>query len=415
MPLSDPNPTISPPVPTTTERGPTGGQTVSGQAGGSPSPSRTERVLIQAHQGGGGLGVASTEKQFRKAAKTRVYMVELDVQITRDGVIVVNHSDRIRDFIGRSCDHDGLRVHTVTYVQLKPVRCAGEPLVSFAEVLDIFRDTDIRLNVEIKAWDNESTQPDASLRAYATQIIETLYAGGYKDRFILSFLDWRVLIPTVRKLHPDLYVIALERSSKMMQPSTRMYQAVRDAADMGADAFEPDVPFAQESLLNFIKANGMDPQLWYVNTPEDVRFALAHGINPISTDYPALARDVIDDAARGTLIAAPVIHRLVPRTLLSAALRPGVTATIQVFGWGRVPLSGQAKLSAVEMKVATNSRGTGWLTLMPRDGDAATGITVPLKRGKAITKVLASPGDLGQITLMTTSSTTLRLRLGRVA
>jgi len=368
-------------------------------------------VLIQAHQGGGGLAYGNTEKQFRKAAKTNVHMVELDTQITKDGVIVVNHSDRIMDVTGRSCDHDGLRLHTVTYARAADVRCAGEPLARFEEVLDIFHDTDIRLNVEIKAWDNHFTQPDESLRDDARQIIRTLDEHGYAGRYILSFFDWRVLLPTVRELHPDLYVIALERSSKMKQPTTRMFQAVRDAAALGADAFEPDLPFTQENLLQYIVARGMDPQVWYTNTPEDVRFALANGINPISSDDPTMAADVIADAARGRLTPAPVLHKLRGRAVLTTTLRAERPVAASMFGWGRVPLSGQAKLSDVQLEVTTTAKSTGSLRLEPKGAGGMGAVSVDFPAGTARLTVLVPPGDLGHVTFTSTEQTSVRVRL----
>lgn len=367
--------------------------------------------MIQAHQGGGGLEVAGTARQFRKAARSDVYMVEFDAQITRDGVIVINHSDTIMDLPGRECDHDGLRIHTVTYARVRQVRCAGEPLATLDEVLTIFRRTDIRLNVEIKAWDNHFSQPAASLRSYARKVVGALDGGGYGGRYILSFFDWRVLLPTVRRLHPDLYVIALERSSKMQQPGTRMYQAVRDAAALGADAFEPAVEVTQEGLLRFIAAQGMDPQLWYVNTPQDVRFALANGVNPISTDDPAMAKDVIAGAGTRGLVPAPVRHTVRARTVLSATLKAGRTATAQVYGWGRVPPSAQAKLAAVELEVRTSAHDGGSLTAMPEGGDAASGVSVGVPSGTATTTLLVSPGDRGSVRFAATASTQVRVRL----
>ena len=368
-------------------------------------------VLVQAHQGGGGLEVAGTAKQFRKAARTDVHMVEFDTQITSDNVIVINHSDTIMDLPGRNCDHDGLRIHTVPYARVKQVRCAGEPLATFEQVLDIFRDTDIRLNVEIKAWDNHFTQPDASLRRDTTAIVAALDDGGYEGRYILSFFDWRVLLPTVRKLHPDLYVIALELSSKMKQPRTRMYQAVRDAAALGADAFEPAIEVTQEGLLEFISAQGMAPQLWYVDTPQDVRFALANGVNPISTNDPVMAKDVIAEVAKGRLVPDPVRHAVRPRTVLSTTLAPGRTESAQVFGWGRVPLAAQEKLATVELEVRTSSKGGGSLTAMPKGGDPASRVSIEVPSGAATTTVLVAPGDLGRVVWAASAPTTMRVRL----
>lgn len=378
----------------------------------SPDAGGSLSVSIQAHQGGGLLGPPNSARQFRSIAKSDVYMVELDTQITRDGVIVINHSDQIMDAPGRECTHDGLRIHTVNYSRVKTIRCAGEPLPKLSEVLAIFKNTEIRLNVEIKAWDNHGTQSKRSLRSDTKKIISELDDAGYNGRYIVSFFDWRFLIETVRDIHPDLYVIALERSSKMKQPTTQMYQSVRDAAAAGANSFEPDLSVTQENLLEFIRACGMDPQIWYANTPADVRFALAHGINPISSDDPVMARKVIDTVGGAQLTPHSQRHDLRPRLVLDKRLRSGGHATARVIGSpGLIPLSGQEKLASASLEVTVSAAGQGSLVLLPLNGDRRLATTVQLPEGRQTFHLSVAPGDLGKIEVRATAAVKVSIRL----
>lgn len=367
-------------------------------------------VLVQAHQGGGLLAPPNSAKAFRKIAALEFHMVEFDVQITSDGVAVINHSDRMMDMPGRSCTHDGLWIHRQPYAVVKQIRCAGKPLPKLSEVLSIFRDTAYVLNVEIKAWDNHGTQPASSLRDYTRRIMRQVERAGYHDRYIISAFDWRILMSTIREVHPGMYVIALERSSKVRQPTTRMYESVRDAAALGANAFETDLPVTQENLLTFIREQGMEPQIWYANTPAEVRFALAHGISPISSDDPVMARKVIAAARRGELVERGTVRTVNRRVVLDQRLAPGVARDVDLIGGaGPLPISAQDRLAAVLVEARITGSGKGVVRLRPRNGPRSSQVTVRIPDGTTSTTVKVLPGDLGDLTVESTVAARVNL------
>lgn len=378
----------------------------------SHSALTSDEIQTQAHMGGGMLGAPNSAKLFRKTAKMGFEMVEFDVQITSDGIAVINHSDTVMDMPGRPCNRDGLRIHRATYSSVKAVRCAGEPLPTLSEVLSIYKPTQVRLNVEIKAWDNHFTQPTASLRGYTQRIIRQLDDAGFTGRYIISCFDWRVLIQTIRRIHPDMYVIALERSSKMMQPRTRMYQAVRDAAAAGANSFEMDLPFAQESLLALIRAHRMDPQLWYANTPAEVRFAIANGVNPISSDDPVMARQVIKTLEGGPLTQKPETHGVRSIRVVNQIIDKGATVSARVIGSQRlIPLRAQRMLSAAVLEVTISGGGNGTVSLRARNSDKDSAEHLDIPDGTKTYLVKVSPGDLGLVDVTATARATVRVAL----
>lgn len=337
-------------------------------------------------------------------------MVEFDVQITFDGVAVINHSDRIMDMPGRRCTHDGLWIHRQPYAVVKRIKCAGEALPKLAEVLSIFRDTHYQLNVEIKAWDNHGTQPAASLRDYTRRIITQVERAGYAGRYVVSCFDWRVLIDTIRTIDPGIDVIALERSSKMKQPTTHMYQAVRDAAAAGASAFQTDLSVTQEGLIQFIKAQGLAPQVWYANTPTEVRFALANGINPVSTDDPVMAQKVISAAQGRILKNRGVVHSITPVTMRVGKMTAHRRRHVRVIGgWRSVPASAQKMLSAVALTVKMRGDGGGFVTVTPRNGPASGGIRLAIPDGTMTYRAQVSPGDLGGLEVAASGTATISI------
>lgn len=389
-----------------------------GMPGTSTPPASTQpasatprpQVLIQAHQGGGLLAPPNSAKAFRKMAALDFHMVEFDVQITSDGIAVINHSDRIMDMPGRSCSHDGLWIHRQPYAVVKTIRCAGEPLPKLSEVLTIFRDTKYRLNVEIKAWDNHGTQPASSLRDYTRRIMRQVERAGYRDRYIVSAFDWRILMSTIRQIHPGIYVIALERSSKVRQPTTKMYESVRDAAAMGANAFETDLPVTQENLLTFIREQGMEPQIWYANTPADVRLALAHGISPISSDDPVMTRKVIASARGRELIDRGTVRSVGPRVVFDQRLPAGAVRSVDLIGGaGPLPTSAQDRLAAVLLDAKITGSGKGVVRLRPRNGPRSSWVTAKIPDGTTTATLRVLPGDFGDLTVETSGAARVNL------
>lgn len=90
---------------------------------------------------------------LKKAAEAKVYGSEFDVQLTADGVVVVNHDDAI----------DGLVIGETAYDKLKDLKLKnGEKLPTLADYLEAGKKLpDVQLILEIKPHKNKGTgRPD---------------------------------------------------------------------------------------------------------------------------------------------------------------------------------------------------------------------------------------------------------------
>lgn len=75
---------------------------------------RDKRVLVLAHRGGGGLWPESTLYAFEHAVELGVDVLEMDVQSTKDGELVVIHDDTV----DRTTNGKG-RVQDLTLTEIK--------------------------------------------------------------------------------------------------------------------------------------------------------------------------------------------------------------------------------------------------------------------------------------------------------
>ncbi len=205
-------------------------------------------------------------------------------------------------------------------------------------------------------------------------------------------------------------MIALERSSKVRRPTTKMYETVRDAAAMGADAFKTDLPITQENLLTFLREQGMEPQIWYANTPADVRFTLAHGISPISSDGPVMTRKVIASAKGRELADRGTVRSVSPRVVFDQRLPAGAVRSVCLIGGaGPLPTSAQDRLAAVLVDAKITGSGKGIVRLRPRNGPRSSWVTAKIPDGTKTTTLRVLPGDFGDLTVETSGAARVNL------
>lgn len=86
-------------------------------------------MLVYAHRGGpvdvdGTMQFENCMQAFTKAASLPADLLELDVQLTRDGVVVVCHDKQLGRLTGEP-KYDGVRVADLLWSQLPPLKGGG--------------------------------------------------------------------------------------------------------------------------------------------------------------------------------------------------------------------------------------------------------------------------------------------------
>ncbi|TWT03439.1 glycerophosphodiester phosphodiesterase family protein [Planomicrobium sp. CPCC 101079] len=110
-------------------------------------------MKIYANRGNSGHYPENTLAAFRAAAELPVAGVVINVQLSKDDKVVVIHDERLE----RTTDGQGY-VKDKTLAELKELDCGawfspeweGERIPALDEVFDIFRETEHRLNIELK-------------------------------------------------------------------------------------------------------------------------------------------------------------------------------------------------------------------------------------------------------------------------
>jgi glycerophosphoryl diester phosphodiesterase len=265
----------------------------------SPVPSRLFRglrpTLHISHRGGAALAPENTRAAFDMAVQRyRTDMLELDVHLSRDGVLVVSHDPTVQ----RCTDGEGRIVeHTLSELQRLdagyrftkdggatfPFRAKGVRMPALREVFSAY--PKLPLNIELK-----QDTPGAA-EALAAEV----RAAGATGRVCLgSELDGlgqalALLLPEVAHFYPrealTEAVLAVKAGTAI--PANSPY-SVLDMPYRFGEATLVDADFLAATRRADKWVN-----VWTVDGEEDMRALVALGVGGIMTDRPDLLRKVL--------------------------------------------------------------------------------------------------------------------------
>ena len=140
-----------------------------------------EMIQVWAHRGASGYAPENTLDAFRKAIEMGADGIELDVQLTKDGTVVVIHDEVIE----RVSDGSGL-VQDYTYEELKKFNFnrthpeyEHEQIPTLEEVYQLIRPTGLVINVEMKT-------SNIFYEDMEDKVLELTERYGMTDRVIIS-------------------------------------------------------------------------------------------------------------------------------------------------------------------------------------------------------------------------------------
>jgi glycerophosphoryl diester phosphodiesterase len=225
--------------------------------------------LVIAHRGASGTRPENTMVAFRRAQEIGAQMIELDVQLSRDGEVVVMHDWTL----ARTTDGRG-RVATRTLAELRRLDAgswfdtdyAGEGVPTLREVLDSIG---LPVNVELKA------RGDDGLEGRAVDVVR---AAGAQDRVVFSSFHPESLV-RLRRLSPSAAIAVL-------WSRRHLTMALRLAGRVGATALHIRKDAAAPAEVRAALSDGLAVRAWTVNDPGESARLAAAGVSGVFTDFP---------------------------------------------------------------------------------------------------------------------------------
>ncbi len=223
-------------------------------------------MKLMGHRGSRDKAAENTLKSFVFFKESGLKAVEFDIHETVDGVWVVHHDDTL----DRTTIESG-PIKGRTWEELSKVRTKeGEPLPRLEEVLDLFDDSDIELQIELKS-SGDWKRLGSLLSSYKKNTQFTVISFNHR-----WLLDFKMTAPDIRT---TCLVFALP-----VNP-VAIVQAAK------ADGLSLSVGWIDKLTVQECHQAGFKVTAWSANDRATFRRMKELGIDYLGTDMPYIAKD----------------------------------------------------------------------------------------------------------------------------
>ena len=230
------------------------------------------RPLVFAHRGGSALAPENTIAAFDNGLALGADGLELDVHLSRDGVVVVHH-DRLLD--RTTSLHGPIAERTA-----EELRCAEVP--ALADVLARYRDPRIVIEMKVNS---------AELAAATIDVVRTADAV---DRVCLGSFGLRVL-RAARAMEPAVATSGAREEVRWALYRSWCRWPVSRVAYGGYQVPERAgrTRVVSPRFIAAAHGAGLAVHVWTVDTADDARRLLAWGVDALMTDRPDLIVPIV--------------------------------------------------------------------------------------------------------------------------
>jgi glycerophosphoryl diester phosphodiesterase len=257
------------------------------------NPFVTDRVWVIAHQGGEGIWPSNTMYAFERAVKMGADMLDMDINMTQDGVLVVIHDDSV----DRTTDGQG-KVKDLSLEQVQkldagwywpqestesdphPFRGQGIRIPTLEEVFKAFPKTP--MTIEIKQDEPSIARPFCELlRKY--DMTDKVIIPSFIERAVIEF---RAACPEVMTAMTESEVRNLIFLGDLSgrAPQARALQVPTTAGP---------IQVVTPGFVSFATGRGLVVQPWTINDEVEMRSLIRMGVHGINTDRPDLLMKVL--------------------------------------------------------------------------------------------------------------------------
>jgi glycerophosphoryl diester phosphodiesterase len=243
--------------------------------------------LVIAHRGDSAHRPENTLASFASALEVGATLVELDVQLTADGEVIVIHDATLdRTTSGRG-DVRGMSLAEVREVSAGfPERFgevwAGERVPTLAEVLGLVRGR-ARVMIEIKT----ESVTDAAEDGIAARTVGIVRRLELADRVAIISFDQRAL--------RQLRVLAPEITRGHLFGRTTPQEVLAQAADAGCSLVMPHKSQLSDELAASVRARGLTLATWVVDEPNELKRLARFGLYGVGSNRPGVLLEAIAD------------------------------------------------------------------------------------------------------------------------
>ena len=241
-----------------------------------------QNPTVMAHRGLSADAPENTLYAFSDAISVGADFIELDVQQTRDGVLVVMHDSNLKRTTGVNKD-----IWDVDYADIQNLDAGSwfDPAYANARIPTLeetlqFVDKQARLNIEIKPTKHGSDTLEQDVAELITQY-------QYTDACYVTSFSYGSL-KKVKEVNPEI------RTGYLMSVAYGQFYSLKYA-----DAFSLNKVFVTSQVVNAAHQQGKQIFAWTVNSMSEVRSLCNLHVDSIITDDPVMVQNVISRDSTG--------------------------------------------------------------------------------------------------------------------
>jgi glycerophosphoryl diester phosphodiesterase len=225
------------------------------------------QVDVTAHRGSSKEAPENTMAAIKKAIENKADFVEIDVQETKDGEVVIFHDKNLKRITGLNKN-----VYDVNYGEMKELDAGSwfgqefyeEKIPTLQQVIDYTKGK-IKLNIELKERNGK--------KSIAQKVVDIINRNNIIKSCVVTSLDYN-LLQKVELLNSDI------------RTGYIMFFAIGDINSIkGVDFYSIEESYVDENFV--VKAHLMnrDVHVWTVNDSKKMREIIEMGVDNIITDY----------------------------------------------------------------------------------------------------------------------------------
>ncbi|MDQ0089362.1 glycerophosphoryl diester phosphodiesterase [Paenibacillus anaericanus] len=233
----------------------------------------TTNIINFAHRGAAGLYPENTMISFARALELGATGIETDVQVTKDGHLILIHDENLHRTAGVAA-----WVKDLTLEEVKSHEAGswfhedyrGEQIPTLEELLELVKSSDTIINLELK--NGIVMYPDIEKK-----VIETVQRYEMSERVIISSFNHYSLVEC-KKLAPEIRTGILYMEG--------LYEPWDYAKRIGADALHANKFAVIPELVAAAAEQGVVYHAFTVNEQSEMKALIKAGVAGIITDYP---------------------------------------------------------------------------------------------------------------------------------
>lgn len=249
------------------------------------------RILVHGHRGARARRPENTIPAFEYAIAQGVDALEMDMAVTKDGVIVISHDPILQQPICTG-PRQSATIHELTLSEVRQWDCGARQNPNFPaqqtvpgthaptldEVFNLAPRGTFDYNIETKSFP-EKPQYTPPPDEFARAVLRKIRAHRLEKRIILQSFDFRTLV-AMRRLAPEI------RLSALTEKDPRNFAAIADEAGK-AEIISPEFHLVTPEKVAAAHRAGLQVVPWTANAPQDWDNLIRAKVDAIISDDPA--------------------------------------------------------------------------------------------------------------------------------